>query len=136
VGAPAGTLSLVEDLNRLYRARPACWEADYEAAGFRWVDCSDHEQSVLSFLRARADGSGPLLVVLNLTPVPRPAYRLGVPAGGRWQEILNTDAARYGGGNQGNLGGVEAREVASHGHPWSLELTLPPLAVCVFAPAA
>ncbi|HMO65043.1 MAG TPA: 1,4-alpha-glucan branching protein GlgB, partial [Verrucomicrobiota bacterium] len=100
----AGILRLVEDLNRLYRAQPACWEADHEPAGFQWVDCSNAVQSVLAFLRRRADGSEPLLVVLNLTPVLRTGYRVGVPAGGRWEEALNTDAGLYGGGNQGNLG--------------------------------
>ncbi|MFN0066019.1 MAG: 1,4-alpha-glucan branching protein GlgB [Limisphaerales bacterium] len=128
----SGTLRLVEDLNRLYQKHPACWEADHDPAGFQWVDCSDGEQSVLAFLRKRADGTEPLLVVLNLTPVLRTGYRLGVPAGGNWEEALNTDAGLYGGSNHGNLGGVPASEAPAHGQPWSVALTLPPLAVCVF----
>jgi 1,4-alpha-glucan branching enzyme len=128
----AGCLRLVEDLNRLYRSHPALWEADFQTSGFRWVDCSDHAQSVLSFLRLRADGSDPMLVILNLTPVPRIRYRLGVPKPGNWIEVLNTDAALYGGSNQGNMGGVEAEERPLHGLPCSATFSLPPLSVIVF----
>ncbi|MBX3744532.1 MAG: 1,4-alpha-glucan branching protein GlgB [Verrucomicrobiae bacterium] len=128
----AGTLRLTADLNALYRAHPSLWEADFDPAGFRWVDCSDHLQSVLSFLRLRADGSDPVLVVLNLTPVLRTGYRIGLPRPGRWDEIFNSDAALYGGSNQGNLGGVEAESAPHHGLPHSAAFTLPPLAVIAF----
>jgi 1,4-alpha-glucan branching enzyme len=87
---------------------------------------------VLSFLRRRADGTGNLLVVLNLTPVPREGYRVGLPSGGRWREVLNTDAASYGGSNTGNLGGVDADKIAAHGLSHSASFHLPPLSVCVF----
>jgi 1,4-alpha-glucan branching enzyme len=128
----AGTLRLVADLNALYKEHPPLWEADFDPTGFRWVDCSDHQQSVLSFLRFRGDGTDPMLVILNLTPVLRSGYRVGVPLDGRWIEVLNTDSATYGGGNQGNLGGIESESIACHGQPYSAEFTLPPMAVVVF----
>ncbi|MFT4588056.1 MAG: 1,4-alpha-glucan branching enzyme, partial [Limisphaerales bacterium] len=97
-----------------------------------WVDCSDHKQSVLSFLRRTDDGGRPILVVLNLTPVARSLYRLGLPGGGAWVEILNSDAEIYGGSNVGNAGGITAEEEECHGHPWSAEFSLPPLSVIAF----
>jgi 1,4-alpha-glucan branching enzyme len=128
----AGIQRLVEDLNALYREHPSLWEADYEPGGFRWVDCSDHRQSVLSFIRSRADGSDPILVILNLTPVFRTGYRVGLPVAGRWEEICNTDAEFYSGSNQGNLGGVEAESMPQHGLPYSAGFTLPPLSLVAF----
>ena len=126
----------VADLNRLYVSEPALWQADYEPAGFQWIDCADHEQSVLSFLR-RPSGAGPeLLVILNLTPVPRYGYRVGLPRAGFWQEVLNSDAELYGGSNLGNLGGVMAEERPAHHRPCSAAFTLPPLSVVVFRPCA
>ncbi|RME95628.1 MAG: 1,4-alpha-glucan branching protein GlgB [Verrucomicrobia bacterium] len=136
-----GTQQLVADLNRLYKAEPALWEGDHDPRGFEWIDCNDSQNSVLSFLR-RPLGEGPdLLVVLNLTPVPRHGYRVGLPRDGRWEEVLNTDAALYGGSNLGNAGGVMAEAAPWHGRPFSAPLTLPPLAAVVFrspppAPAA
>ncbi len=127
-----GLQRFVADLNRLYAASPGLWQADYDAAGFRWIDCNDRENSVLSFLRQTPDGSNALVVVLNLTPVPRPDYRMGLPRGGRWREVLNSDAEIYGGGNQGNYGGVTAENHACHGQPHSAALCLPPLSVAVF----
>jgi 1,4-alpha-glucan branching enzyme len=129
-----GLQRFVEDLNRLYLAEPAFYESDYEPGGFSWVDCSDAANSVLSFLRRNNDRSSELLVILNLTPVPRYAYRLGVPRGGNWREALNSDAGIYGGGNLGNYGGVTAHWHASHGQEWSAEFTLPPLSLVVFSP--
>jgi len=123
-----GVQNLVRDLNRLYRATPALHRRDCRADGFRWVAGDDVEQSVFAFLRRGEARDAPVLVVSNLTPVPRHAYRVGVPAGGRWRETLNTDAAVYGGSNVGNAGGVEARPVAAHGFDQSVALTLPPLA--------
>ncbi|HVY69838.1 MAG TPA: 1,4-alpha-glucan branching protein GlgB, partial [Verrucomicrobiae bacterium] len=101
----AGLLQFVTDLNHLYQSQPALWEKDYDHDGFFWVDCSDQENSVLSFVRQGHGSARPLLVVLNLTPVLRHGYRVGVPRGGFWSEVLNSDAASYGGGNQGNAGG-------------------------------
>jgi 1,4-alpha-glucan branching enzyme len=128
----AGTQRFVRDLNALYQREPALWEADYDLEGFYWMDCADHENSVLSFVRQRKDGSSPLLAVLNLTPVRRDSYRVGVPHGGWWQEALNSDAAAYGGSNCGNAGGVAADAAPCHNQPHSLLLTLPPASVSVF----
>jgi 1,4-alpha-glucan branching enzyme len=119
----------VQDLNRLYASEPALHELDHNPSGFAWVDCNSSDDSVLSFLRNGQTTDTVLLVVCNFTPVPRYEYHLGVPRAGRWQEVLNSDAHEYGGGGVGNEGGVEATDVPSHGRPYSLFLTLPPLAV-------
>jgi 1,4-alpha-glucan branching enzyme len=121
----------VADLNRVYRSEPALYELDCDPAGFEWIDCTDADHSVLSFLRRARSTGDLLLIVCNFTPVPRYGYRVGVPRGGYWREILNSDAEIYGGSNQGNLGGRTADPVPFHGHPYSLALTLPPLA-CIF----
>jgi 1,4-alpha-glucan branching enzyme len=133
----AGVAAWVRDLNRLLRAEPALHARDAEPGGFEWVDCTDVEGSVLAFLRLGREGDRPMLVVLNHTPVARLNYRVGVPRGGRWEEVLNSDATIYGGSGWGNLGAVEATPVQAHGRPWSLPLTLPPLgALFLRAPAA
>jgi len=119
----------VGDLNRVYRETPALYETDFEASGFEWIDFHDADQSVVSFLRRRKDGTHPFVVVGNFTPVPRSGYRLGVPEGGTWREVLNSDAAIYGGSGMGNLGGREAEARPHHGRPFSLELVLPPLSI-------
>jgi 1,4-alpha-glucan branching enzyme len=116
------------DLNALYRSRPALHALDCDPAGFQWVDLHDAENSVLAFLRLSEAGEA-VLVALNFTPVPREGYRLGVPFGGTWSELANSDAADYGGSGVGNLGAAEATEVESHGRPFSLCLTLPPLGI-------
>jgi 1,4-alpha-glucan branching enzyme len=123
------------DLNLLYHSCAALYEGDFEKAGFEWVDMHDAENSVISFLRRGGDPDRPVLVVCNFTPVVRHNYRVGVPRGGSWRELLNSDAPTYGGSGQGNLGGVEAAPVATQGHYHSLVLTLPPLAVLFFRPA-
>ena len=121
----AGVAHFVEDLGRVYAATPALWAADHETDGFAWIDASDVESSVYSWIRR---GDGDLCVaVLNLTPVPRTDYRLGLPAGGHWAEVLNSDSEHYGGSNLGNLGGIEATDDPWHGQPFSAVLTLPPL---------
>ncbi len=124
-----GALRFVEDLNQLYLAEPALWEGDYESDGFFWVDCSDHESSVLSFVRQNKGRTSRVLVILNLTPVARYRYRVGLPQGGYWREALNSDSAIYGGSNVGNLGGVLAQDYQTHNQPFSAEFTLPPLGV-------
>jgi len=129
-----GVQQFVVDLNQLYQASPALWQADHDPKGFQWIDCSDHNNSVLSFLRQDTEGRSQLAVILNLTPVPRKNYRLGLPHPGKWREVLNSDAAAYGGSNMGNLGGVVAVESKAHGHPWSAEFTLPPMSVLAFQP--
>ena len=122
-----GVRRLVEDLNRLYRGEPALHQLDCDPGGFEWVDCNDSQASSLTFLRKARTGP-PLLVACNFTPVPRVGYAVGVPTGGWWRELLNSDGHEYGGSGMGNGGGVSAAEVSAHGRPFSLSLTLPPLA--------
>jgi 1,4-alpha-glucan branching enzyme len=129
----AGVQRWVRDLNRFYRATPALHELDFSEAGFAWIDCADAEISAISYLRM-GSGAPPVLVACNFTPVPRAHYCLGVPQGGRWRECLNSDASDYGGSGQGNLGAVVAEPIAAHGHPHSLRVRLPPLAVVVLMP--
>jgi 1,4-alpha-glucan branching enzyme len=132
-GAPhAGLQHWVMDLNALYRRTPALHTGDCTPGGFAWIDCNDTESSVVSFLRQDQATQAPLLVVCNFTPVPRLNYRVGVPCGGTWHEVLNSDARDYGGSGHGNLGAVEAAPVPYHGRPYSLMLTLPPLAIVFF----
>jgi len=130
-----GLQKFVEDLNKLYAAMPALWQGDYDPGGFGWIDCADREHSVLSFLRQTAGGANQLAVILNLTPVPRQKYRVGLPRAGRWREVLNSDAGIYAGGNQGNLGGVTAENIPCHNQQHSAEFCLPPLSVVVFQAA-
>jgi 1,4-alpha-glucan branching enzyme len=127
----AGVQRVVRDLNLLYRANPALHRRDADPSGFTWIVMDDRDQSVFGYLRRGDDGDPPCLVLCNFTPMPRHFYRVGVPAVGKWYEILNTDAAIYGGGNVGNYGSVEAEPVWQHDHPYSLQLTLPPLATIV-----
>jgi 1,4-alpha-glucan branching enzyme len=127
-----GIQRFVEDLNKLYQREPALWDLDYDHAGFFWMDCSDVENSILSFVRQSEGGKSQLLIIMNLTPVPRFAYRIGLPQGGRWSEVVNSDAEAYGGSNLGNLGGVVADEYKVHGQPFSAEFTLPPLSIIAF----
>jgi 1,4-alpha-glucan branching enzyme len=129
--AHAGVLRWLEDLNRLYREEPALHELDCAPEGFEWIDANDAENSVFSYLRKAKEGE-PILAVLNCTPVLRESYCVGVPAAGRWREILNSDAECYGGTNCGNKGGVDAEPTPRHGRPFSLTLTLPPLGVLFF----
>jgi 1,4-alpha-glucan branching enzyme len=130
----AGVQQWVRDLNATLRRTPALHEVDFEGSGFAWVDCTDAENSVLAFLRHPRAGGRPLLVALNLTPVPRERYRLGVPHAGRWREVLNSDATAYGGSGMGNGGGVDSDARPAHGHAQSLVLTLPPLSVLLLEP--
>ena len=127
----AGVQRWVGDLNRVYRAEPALHELDSARAGFEWVDSRDIEASVVSFLRISAGGEA-VLVIANFTPVVREQYRVGVPRAGWWRELLNSDAGIYGGSGIGNMGGAQAAPLAAHGRPFSLTLTLPPLAIVMF----
>ncbi len=127
----AGLKRWVRDLNTLYRGERSLHEHDFSADGFEWIDCNDSEESVLSFLRKGSADAPMILAIVNFTPVPRPNYQVGVPCGGYWQEVLNSDAELYGGSGQGNLGGVDAAPVGAHGRYYSLTLTLPPLGVVV-----
>ena len=119
----------VEDLNKLYQNERALHQLDFDPAGFEWIDSNDSQNSVLSFLRRGRSEDDTVLIVCNFTPVPRYNYRAGVPRGGFWREVLNSDAKEYGGSGHGNLGGMEASPIPFHGRPYSLNLTLPPLGV-------
>jgi 1,4-alpha-glucan branching enzyme len=130
-----GVQDWVRDLNRYYRAAPALYQRDFDPAGFAWSDADDAQNSVVGFLRFPSGEGRTLLVACNFTPVPRRNYVLGVPGGGFWREVLNSDATIYGGSGQGNLGGVHAAPLPSHGRPYSLTLSLPPLATVMLEQA-
>jgi len=130
----SGIQSLVRDLNTNYRAEPALWELDFDPAGFRWLEPNDAAANVLVFLRRSRDGERLVVCACNFSPVPRPAYRVGLPRAGRWRELVNTDSEFYGGSGVGNMGGVEAEERPWHEQPYSAELTLPPLGVVWLVP--
>ncbi|HEY9672764.1 MAG TPA: 1,4-alpha-glucan branching protein GlgB, partial [Waterburya sp.] len=149
-----GLKQWVADLNRTYRQERALHELDFDPAGFEWIDANDSQNSIISFIRKGSiqvsgvkgevsetrlepeawnpNPVGTVLVVCNFTPLPRFNYRVGVPAGGFWQELLNSDAQEYRGSGLGNLGGVQAEDIPYHGRPYSLTITLPPLAVVFF----
>ncbi len=131
-GFHSGLKRWVSDLNRLYRNEGALHELDTEHEGFEWVDLHNWEQSVVAFLRKGADPRDAMLIVCNFTPVMREGYTVGVPEGGFWREVLNSNSDTYCGTGIGNLGGVHASVTASHGRPHSLTLTLPPLSVSFF----
>lgn len=128
----SGLQRWVSDLNRLYRQEPALHELDFEQTGFEWIDCNDVEQSVISLIRRGQSPDDIIAVVCNFTPVTHFGYRIGVPRPGFWSELLNSDAREYEGSGQGNLGGVEAAPIPWHGRPYSLTITLPPLAAAFF----
>jgi 1,4-alpha-glucan branching enzyme len=132
-----GVRKWVRDLNRFYRSEPALHQVDFSSDGFQWVDRQDWEQSVLSFLRfGRHHDDDVVLVVCNFTPVPRMNYRIGVPYGGYWKEMLNSDASVYNGSGLGNFGGVEASPLSAQGRFYSLSITLPPLGMVFLKPQA
>jgi 1,4-alpha-glucan branching enzyme len=124
----AGVQKWVRDLNRLYSGLPALHELDCDPAGFEWIDCNDADQSVLTLLRRGRSPEDCVVMAFNFTPLVRYGYLVGVPFGGFWEEIANSDASDYGGSGVGNLGGLEAREEPVHGRPFHVALTLPPLA--------
>jgi 1,4-alpha-glucan branching enzyme len=129
-----GLQKCVADLNHLYRREPALHQLDFDGAGFEWIDCHDHEDSTLSYVRRGKNPDDFVVVVCNFTPVPREGYRLGVPRGGWYEEIFNSDSTFYSGSNMGNAPGIEADDMSSHGRPASICITLPPLATTVFKP--
>ncbi|HSP56444.1 MAG TPA: 1,4-alpha-glucan branching enzyme, partial [Dehalococcoidia bacterium] len=131
-----GIQACARDLNRIYGSTAALHQLDADPAGYEWVDANDSMASVIAFLRKGREPSDQMLVVCNFTPVVRANYRVGVPRPGNWREVLNTDAAAYGGSNAGNLGRVRAMPVPFHGRPYSLNLTLPPLAALFLEPEA
>jgi len=123
----SGVQNWVAQLNRLYCEERALYELENDPAGFEWVDCNDTGASIVSLLRKAKRPEDTILIVCNFTPVPRETYRIGVPSGGYWRELLNSDAKEYAGSGVGNAGGMMAEEIAVHGRPYSLSLTLPPL---------
>ena len=125
-GPNASLQRWVEDLNKAYREIPALHELDFSPDGFEWIDCCDAENSVAVLMR-KSKSHPPVVIALNFTPIPRHNYQIGVPFGGRWSEVLNSDAVIYGGSGQGNMGGVDAAPIPLHGRKWSVTLTLPPL---------
>jgi 1,4-alpha-glucan branching enzyme len=129
-----GIRRCVRDLNRLYRQLPALHQLDCDNRGFAWIDCNDRDNSVVSWLRKAADPNDFIVLVANFTPVPRDDYRLGVPKGGWYFELLNTDSTYYGGSNIGLGGGIMAEDRPWHGQPHSISLRLPPLAAMVLQP--
>jgi 1,4-alpha-glucan branching enzyme len=131
----SGLQHLISDLNRLMKSTPALHELDTEQSGFQWIDANDSIQSVASYLRKDKAGNS-MLIVINYTPLIREGYRVGVPEGGEWRELLNSDALDYGGSGVGNFGAVHSQEYASHGRPQSIVLRLPPLGALFLAKAA
>lgn len=125
-----GVLNWFRDINNFYKRTPALWQMDYEARGFEWIDNGDTAASVVSFLRRDAEGNI-VIFIGNFTPVPREDYRIGVPGGKVWREVLNSDAEYYGGGNIGNLGKIAAEDNSFHGRPCSVVVSLPPLSCLV-----
>ncbi len=124
----------VGDMNRIMREERSLHELDFDPAGFSWIDVTDADQSVVSLLRRSSTPNDVLAAVFNFTPVPRHNYQIGVPLGGRWRELVNSDAPLYGGSGMGNMGGVDAVPVGMHGHLHSITLTLPPLGMLFLKP--
>lgn len=129
-----GLQKYVADLNQLYRSQPALYQVDFESPGFEWIDCHHYDLSVLTFVRRAKDPKDFLVVACNFTPVPRLNYRMGVPEKCWYQEISNGDSQYYAGSNVGNFPGKQADDLAWNGRPYSIEITLPPLATVVFQP--
>jgi len=129
-----GVQSLVRDLNRVYRSEPALYEVDFDPSGFRWLEANDAANNVLAFSRVDSAGERPVVCVMNMSPVPRYEYRVGMPMCCRWKELLNSDSTYYGGSGVGNLGGVEAEPIPWHDQPFSGLLTLPPLGAVWLVP--
>ncbi|ATX82204.1 1,4-alpha-glucan branching enzyme [Mariprofundus ferrinatatus] len=128
-----GLQLMQRDMNHLYKNVPALHEVDFESGGFQWIDCNDAEHAILSYIRRDKNG-GIVVVSLNLTPVPRYGYRLGVPKPGHYREVMNTDSELYGGANIGNAGGVDTDDYGFMDQPHSVTLTLPPLSCVILRP--
>ena len=128
----SGVQQWVRDLNNYYRHTSPLWECDFEHTGFEWIDSHDAENSTISFVRKGNRTRKIVLVVCNFTPVPRLQHRVGVPRGGYWREVLNSDASVYGGSGVGNMGGVQGDQTHAQGRWNSVVITLPPLSVLFF----
>lgn len=127
-----GVQAALRDLNHCYKNTPALHQLDFSAEGFSWMDCQDAGQSVISYVRCAKDGTF-VLVILNFTPVPRTGYRMGVPAGGIYREIFNSDSTYYGGSNMGNAGSIASMHEPWMSFPDAISITLPPLAGVIFS---
>lgn len=127
----AGILAMVTDLNQVYRATPAMWQRDFDPSGFQWIDANDASNNVFSFLRWD-DHGGAVACAVNMSPLPRVDYRIGLPSKGRWREIFNSDATTYGGTGMGNLGAAQTSDESWHGFAHSISATLPPLGAVLF----
>jgi len=127
-----GLQQFIRDLNSIYRNFRALYENDFEPEGFSWIDANDSQNSILSFMRISRDTQQKVLVIANMTPLPRHNHRVGVPEDGRWREILNSDAREYGGSGMGNFGGIDANPVPYHGEDQSINILLPPLGIVMF----
>jgi 1,4-alpha-glucan branching enzyme len=130
-----GLQQYIADLNRLYQSEPALYEVDFDWQGFQWIDLHDSDNSTLTYIRYAHDQTECIICACNFTPVPREQYRMGVPRGGLYRELLNSDSEIYGGSNIGNGGSVQADPIPWHNQPFSLLVTLPPLSVVFFKPA-
>jgi len=128
----AAIQTLIMDLNNLYRELTALHELDADADGFEWIEADDRHQSIFVYARKSQNQKTMAVIAVNMTPVLRQSYRIGLPCGGHYVERLNTDSERYGGSNQGNSGGVHAQSQTWHGRSWSAEVVLPPLGAVVF----
>jgi 1,4-alpha-glucan branching enzyme len=129
--AHAAMRAYVQALNALHHAEPALHEVDFDPSGFRWIDCNDNENSIVSLVRYARDPHDFVVMICSFTPVPRADYRIGVPEPGFYSELLNSDSAVFGGGNVGNGGGIASAPIAAHGFDQSLSLTVPPLGCLV-----
>jgi 1,4-alpha-glucan branching enzyme len=129
-----GLQRFVQDLNRLQATEPSLHQIDFEWGGFSWIDHTNVEQSVVVFVRRALDPSDHIIFASNFTPLPRFDYRFGVPEPVYYREVLNSDAAVYGGSNLGNSGGVHAEEIPAHGYPYSVSITVPPLGLVALKP--
>jgi len=125
---------LVADLNHLYRREPALHQVDFESHGFEWIDCMNSNDSSLAFIRRARDANDYCVVCCNFTPVVRRDYRVGMPQGGSYHEIFNSDSHHYGGGNVGNYPGLDAEPIEAQGRSFSVSMTLPPLGIVVLKP--
>ncbi|MDO8677705.1 MAG: 1,4-alpha-glucan branching protein GlgB [Acidobacteriota bacterium] len=132
--AQAGLQKWIRDLNRVYAEQQSLWDLDHEPSGFSWIDCNDHEHSLIALTRRAANESDFTVAIVNFTPVARRHYRVGVPVGGAYRELLNSDAALYGGSNIGNQGRVESEPLPLHGFKQSIALTVPPLGFLLLRP--
>lgn len=127
-----GLAAWVQKLNYIYRQEPALYQLDFESAGFEWIDCNDHNHSVLTFIRKSIDAKEMILIVVNATPMTWHNYRVGTPAAGQWREIANSDDVEFGGSGQHNKPCAMSEEFNYHGRPWSINITIPPLSVCFY----